>query len=319
MSAPTTFHFVTANESNVGDWMSAIGIRRLLGDPPHTLHFCDEYFLPETLPWMRCLGESDLMVIGAGGLFQEYFTPFWRGMSDLAGRVPYCLWGLGVCGRPDDLSDESRALIRSIAQQSRLCVVRDEMTRQWLALPDVPPPVPCPSIVAAQEVAIPPGPRRGLLHAVHLDLVSAADYELARSVLSEHAARHGLVYHETDNRTEQGEISQLDQVMSQYASAAAVVSSRLHGCILGLAMGCKVLALASDRKVDAFMRSVGLADWICDTGDVASMGRLLRALERQRPPLESLLADALLGNRWVAGRVSRIAADLRRESKGVSR
>jgi hypothetical protein len=312
-------HFICANESNVGDWMSAIGIRRLLGDPPHTLHFCDEYFLPETLPWLSGLGPTDLVVIGGGGLFQEYFVPFWRGVAEVAGRVPYCLWGLGLCGKPEALSTDSTELIRTIAQHARVCAVRDEMTRQFLGLADTTAPVPCPSVVAAQEVPPCDGPRRALLYVVHPDLVSAQNVQCVKSVLLAHALRHGLEYLETDHRTDQGESRQRDSVMSRYASASVVVSSRLHGCILGVAMGCRVIGLASDPKLTAFMHSVGLSDWLCDPGDVEAIAQKLEVLHEQRPPVDSLIAEALIGNRAVAQRVIRIAESLRLDAAGVIR
>ena len=42
-------HHVYANRSNAGDWLSALGIQRLLAPLPVTEHLCDEPFVEETL------------------------------------------------------------------------------------------------------------------------------------------------------------------------------------------------------------------------------------------------------------------------------
>src|ERR1043165_8456109 len=89
-------HHVFANKSNIGDWLSAQGIQRLLGVPVIE-HLCDEPFVPETLEALRELKANDLIVIGGGGLFMDYFVPFWEGFREIASRVPFCIWGVGYC------------------------------------------------------------------------------------------------------------------------------------------------------------------------------------------------------------------------------
>ena len=42
-------HHVFANRSNIGDWLSAIGIQSLLGDIPVCEHLADAPCVPETL------------------------------------------------------------------------------------------------------------------------------------------------------------------------------------------------------------------------------------------------------------------------------
>ena len=49
-------HHVYANQSNVGDWLSARGIQSLLAPLTVTEHLCDEPFVPETL---RKLAKAD--------------------------------------------------------------------------------------------------------------------------------------------------------------------------------------------------------------------------------------------------------------------
>lgn len=300
-------HQIYANESNVGDWMSAIGIRQLLDEPSSSRHFCDEYFLPETLSWLKELEDRDVVVIGGGGLFQPYFLPFWRGVAEIMERVPVCLWGVGLCGQESDLDADSRDLLRQVARRSRLCVVRDEMTRHFLDMPQVGPPVPCPSIVAAKALPV-ALQRRVLLHSVHADIVPSEDQAKLRDLLKHHAAQHCLTYMETDNRVEQGNGKAMREVLALYGSASMVVSSRLHGCILGLAMGCKVLALVSDPKVEAFMCLAGMQRWIGKTHDEMRLGELLKSLDEQ-DHAAPLIERAHLANARVARTIRQIVQD----------
>ena len=80
-------HHVYANQSNVGDWLSARGIQSLLAPRAVTEHFCDEPFVPATLAALSKAGPEDFIVIGGGGLFMEYFGPFWEGAEQIRTRV----------------------------------------------------------------------------------------------------------------------------------------------------------------------------------------------------------------------------------------
>ncbi len=298
-------HQISANESNIGDWMSAIGIRRLLGQVPMVQSYCDEYFLPETLHRLEKMGPDDLVIIGGGGLLQEYFMPFWRAVSKAqAHGADVVIWGVGIAG--PELPTENATLIRNIVEQCRLCIVRDEMTRRWLDVAGVPAPVPCPSIFAVQSMMISSSVNRpGLLHAVHWDLVAPERYEAVRTIVRGHAQRSGRGYQEIDNRVPQGEGSALRAALAHYAESDPVISSRLHGCILGVAMGCRVLALSSDPKIEAFMRLARLGDWVCGIDDLESLQRKLPALNQQ-PSLNTFIAEAIHQNSQIANQVTEI-------------
>ena len=90
-------HHVFANRSNIGDWLSARGSQSLLQLLEVEEHLCDEPFVDETLSRLSQAGPDDLIIIGGGGLFMDYFEPFWRGFQTIAERVPFCIWGVGYC------------------------------------------------------------------------------------------------------------------------------------------------------------------------------------------------------------------------------
>jgi polysaccharide pyruvyl transferase WcaK-like protein len=76
----------------------------------------------------------------------------------------------------------------------------------------------------------------------------------------------------------------LQQTLDLYASADLIVTSRLHGCILALATGRKVLAVSADHKVESFMQAAGLRDWVLDLDDIGELPARLRQLEQQLSP-----------------------------------
>lgn len=81
--------------------------------------------------WQRVAdaGPDDLVVIG-GGLFMDYFEPFWRAFAPLAERVPFCGWGAGCCDMKLAASRPALPLVGPIAARGRPCVVRDESARR---------------------------------------------------------------------------------------------------------------------------------------------------------------------------------------------
>ena len=95
-------YHVYANQKNIGDWLSARAIQLLIGGGPVVELFCDGPYVKQTLAVLANAGPGDLVVIGGGGLFMDYFVPFWEGFLPIAPRVRFCIgwcrW-MAVCGR----------------------------------------------------------------------------------------------------------------------------------------------------------------------------------------------------------------------------
>jgi polysaccharide pyruvyl transferase WcaK-like protein len=273
-------HHVFANRSNIGDWLSARGIQSLLAPLEVTEHLCDEPFIDETLTALSTLGRDDLIVIGGGGLFMDYFTPFWSGLLRVGERVPFCIWGVGYCDLKREESRPPHSLMESVIANSRLCVVRDELSRQLIAVNSLPAPVPCPSIAA---VATPEQGGTALLHAVNRSTAGEETYEAMCAHARSFADRTGRRYLEIKNRIPADSKRTLAASLETYASADLVLSSRLHGCIIALAMGQKVLAVSGDRKIESFMHAAGLDEWVCDLDELDSIPDRLESLPSQQP------------------------------------
>jgi hypothetical protein len=123
-------YHVFANKSNVGDWLSARAIQHLLGFPDVVELHCDAAFVAATLKQLASANPKDLIIIGGGGLFQEYFVPFWKGFEAIAQRVPFCIWGVNVRPLPD-----FRALKLDVAVFSGVLeyLTQLESVAHWLA------------------------------------------------------------------------------------------------------------------------------------------------------------------------------------------
>lgn len=292
-------HHVFANRSNIGDWLSARAIQSLLKPYEVIEHLCDAPFVAETLRRLATATDKDLIVIGGGGLFMDYFEPFWEGFGPIAERVPFVIWGAGYCDMKRGSSHPPRPLLERIVAKARLCVVRDELTRSYLECCELPPAVPCPSMTV---VAVPPSPGCGLLYADAYDNIGAEVYERAVSTLKGYAARTGRHYRQTDNTIPKGNASQLARTLGLYVGADLVVASRLHGCILGVAMGRKVLAISGDRKIESFMRAAGLGEWVLDLEEIGDLGERLAELPGQASVTE-FVTEACRKNGVVAEQV----------------
>jgi polysaccharide pyruvyl transferase WcaK-like protein len=272
-----TIYHVFANRSNVGDWLSARGIQALLAPHPVTELLCDEPFVPETIARLSSAREEDLVVIGGGGLFMDYFEPFWSEFAPLAERIPFCLWGVGCCDMKRINSRPAQALIGPIATRSRLCAVRDDLTADFLASYAPSRVVPCPTLNVVE--ARPPG--RGVLHVDAYDNVGEELYELMNRVGTEFATRTDRPFRTINNLIPAGNETALQRVLDLYASADLILTGRLHGCIIGLAMGRKVLAVSGDRKVESFMAAVGLQEWVLGLDEARRLPERLAELPGQ--------------------------------------
>lgn len=290
-------HHIYANRSNIGDWLSARGIQQLLAPLPFKEYLCDTPFAPESIARLSVeLRPGDLVIIGGGGLFSNYFTPFWKAFLPIANRGRVIIWGVGCCDIKMANSLPPVELLQSVVEKSSLCVVRDELTHRYLALGDPSRIVPCPTFNAIATFA---ELGNDILHVDHYDTIGSDNYDRVVSMTEAFAKRTGRICRQTNNLISAGNRRELDERIARYQKSKLVVTSRLHGCIIGLAIGNKVLALSGDRKVESFMHAAGLDEWVCDVADIGRLPALLERLESQLAPTE-FIEQTRNNNRAVA-------------------
>lgn len=297
-------YHVYANQKNIGDWLSGQAIQSMLGAPAVKELFCDEPFVPETIAALNQATTDDLVIIGGGGLFMDYFVPFWEGFRPLADRLKFCIWGVGYCDLKRQVSRAPENLLTEIVRRCALCVARDELTRQHLAECHLPAPVCCPTINLVQTT--PPG--NGMLHVDAWGEVGAENYEFMQATGKDFAGRTGRTFNQLNNEIHPARKNELARALEKYASADLILTARLHGCIIGLAMGRKVLAVSCDRKIESFMQAAGLSDWVLELKDLRQkLPARLEALPTQ-PDVARFIAEVRKANRAVAGKVKALAA-----------
>lgn len=292
-------HHVFANRSNIGDWLSAIGIQQLLGAHVVTEHLCDEPFVPATIAALSQASSNDVVIFGGGGLFMDYFQPFWESVATRASHVPYCIWGAGYCELKREPSRPSVELMQGIAARAKLCVLRDELSRQVLAPVHLPHPVACPSLVAVEQTT---EAGHAVLHVDNYSTAGADVYDAMEASGRAFATATSRPFRQTNNRVEAGNRAALAKTLGLYASSDVVLSSALHGCIIAVAMGRKVLAVSGDWKIEEFMNAAGLSEWVIGQDDVERIPQLLARLSDQ-PDRSEFVERAREENTVVASNV----------------
>lgn len=246
--------YVCANPSNAGDYASQLGVRHLSALPGVEM-FCDPAGTAVTLRGLRAGPRPGVkwaaVFIGGGGVLQECFDPFWRGIADI--DVPLVLFGVGANEAWPNRRATDAALLARIAGKAAAMHVRDEFTRRLLVEHTETPVTVgiCPSVnyVADRATTLIAKPTH-LLHAVHdVDLRFAGiDPDDLRERLRASAVEMGLKYDEVDH------MSGVDRpLLRRYARAALVVSSRLHGAIFAYAMRKPCVAIECDQKMGGFL------------------------------------------------------------------
>jgi polysaccharide pyruvyl transferase WcaK-like protein len=292
-------YHIYANQSNIGDWLSALGIQKLLGNQPICECFCDQPFIKQTLDQLNNASEKDLIIIGGGGLLMDYFIPFWEAFEPFSRKLRFCIWGAGYCDIKMEASLPPAPLIEEILGRSRICIVRDELSRTHLKNLNLEKPVACPSLNYF-EFSVPKG--SDLLHVVNYTTVGEAAYTEMCRTGKDWAQQQKKVYRETNNIIQKGNKGQLDELLNRYALSDIALCSALHGCIIAAANGLKLVAVSGDRKIEGFMETVGLSDWVLNHDETEKIGGLLQNSVQQKN-ISSQVSKIKSENEIIARRV----------------
>ena len=271
-------YHVYANQTNIGDWVSAKGIQSTLQGLALTELFCDGPWIDETVRTIAAASSDDLVVIGGGGLLMDYFDRFWTGLAGLEQLPALVGWGVGVCDLKQETSTGLMPAIREVFRRAAKVSVRDELTRAAVGADLVPEPMLCSAVLA---ITPEPVAKRGVLHVDNYNAVGGAVFESMNETCQAFARQTGRAFARTNNRIDRGRADMLAQCLDRYRNADVVVSSGLHGCIIAAAMGRKVVAVSGDRKVDGFMQAIGLEDWCLDYHEAAGLPDLLDTVAEQ--------------------------------------
>jgi len=307
--------YIYANKRNVGDYISHLGLKEIVGKDGPDL-FCSPVWLKEFkahIDYLKQYNPNVLLVIGGGGLLQPVFEPFWHVV--LQSGLRFTAHGIGInkmSGRGEMKGD----LFPKIAKGADHLGVRDEYTFNFLEqfAPNKLVLTACPSInyLVPRYWQSQARSSNVLLHLIHPSDVrlAGADLDTISKNLMAVAEALGLEYQEHTNMD-----SSHVRMLKKVSNARVIVSSRLHGCIMGFGMGIPFLPLLCDDKMKAFLTSHTEVDGVdVKQAEDASVLKhrvesLLAECSSNRSKLDVKLAENAEAGSYINSLASKIAKD----------
>lgn len=252
----TPICYISADAINIGDRLSAKGVRYLVGLQGIEL-FASPDAIKSTsrvLKWLKKNRPKTKIIIGGGGLFQECFVPFWEML--ISTNLKFAIFGVGAneMGCKRKLPPEK--LLHDIAQRALGVHVRDQWTHDLLQFGQVNTFTigVCPSVnyLVSRFPKNERQRKRYLLHIKHPADVQMSKGDLNRitEVIKNVAKELDLLYDEATHIKEN-----LPKLIRRYHRAHFVISSRLHGCIFSYSFGIPFIPIATDKKTEAFVKT----------------------------------------------------------------
>ena len=257
-------HHVFANRSNIGDWLSAQGHPAPTRPAARwTEHLLRRAVRADTAG--RAVdgrARDDLIVIGGGGLFMDYFEPFWTGLASSETPARVCIWGVGYCDLKLEPSRAPVDLLRRVGRAPARCtVVSDELTRD-----------PDSGLDPAGHPLPEPGRRRRGRRPVRGCCTSTTTRPPAprpTSAWTRSAARSrdctGRRYpRRPTTASNPGGARVAGGLLDRYAACDVVLSSALHGCIIARGDGPQAggrLRRPQDRRLHGGRRASRTGCW----------------------------------------------------------
>lgn len=278
---------IFADKSNIGDWISALSIQELLKERS-SLNF-SEYLLANfsvmdsTIKILNTLSKHDIVIIGGGGLLHPYFAPLWKSLHKMHFKFQLHIWGIGICQQRDLLANHiSGELIKEVVDRSVSFSFRDSATVSFIGLSDdfV---IGCPSmsysLLNTSKLETDEN-EDVLLHVMHPEL-AGANNEIWIKSMGIMADSLGMRYCQIDNIVPVNSKKELTEMLELYERSKWIISSRLHGCILGATFNKKIIAISNDNKINAFMRDAGKSEWCFDISDFKEVQNKIYTLSKQ--------------------------------------
>ena len=325
-------YYLYANNRNIGDYLSSRGIQNLLDIPGELVPFEKNQALVESL--FRNAKKTDLFVIGGGGLFMDHFEPFWELLNDCyrQNEFSYVIWGVGYCSLKGRGTLADSQVLDLVIKNSVYATVRDQFTLDQIKSYEQVELVPCPAINEIQVI------KKSESHFVSENVCLQVDHPallrnhakykndenislMIDAICKSLAENCGLQLVKTENVLQKK--SRLQKLMSvfkrdggsieeqvekdisgliadNYLPSKYIITSRLHGAIIGLSLGKKVVGFSSDAKIDAFFSILGLDSWVCE--DVEALKELVARIDSQ-PDVSNAVNDICLKNKKFAEKV----------------
>lgn len=277
---------IYANNKNVGDLLSAIAIQNYI-DVKMDLLLWENTKREGSESIFKYLSKQGCIVIGGGGLLMDYFSPLWELIINNHDNKKIIVWGVGECRNKDHESTLPDYLFKSISEVASLISVRDYSTQaRFINQGNTPIVTGCPStMIAASWPQL--ARKEFLLHVVHSDLLRNYRAEW-RSSCQQIADYVGLKYVEINHilpkRKSLRFISKL-MIKYLYQHAGFIVTSRLHGLIIGSTRHVPVIPVSNDHKIESYWSGVLGGKTILAPGEYDSLQFIISQENYDSPDL----------------------------------
>lgn len=251
--------YIYADATNVGDYISHLGVREVFKKDGPSLYAAGSC-LGETKAWLNFAGKNknNVLIIGGGGLIQHCFEAFWE--TVLASGFPYVLYGVGACSMKGVRHPINRNLLARIASSATHIHIRDFYTKELfeglggkkVTLGECPATDFIRSWYQKNKVVRGGKEQPVLLNVIHDFDLSQSGVDVAQycQIVKEVCVNLGFKYSQTNNIHKNFEM-----LLKQYEEADIVISSRLHGCIIGIGMEKQVIAIDCDDKIKNYLHT----------------------------------------------------------------
>lgn len=241
--------YIYANNRNVGDYISHLGLKMLVGrEGPSVL--CT----PVNRLWYKRVLNKNAKAhyhIGGGGLLQPIFEDFWQKLLSSEARFNCIGIGINIANNRSLINQD---LLRKVVEKSDFFSVRDTMSQNIIydITSTTPPVTVCPSILYLRKNFTRKPPSKKITHIFHpSDLrFSGCDLEKIRTNIRNYCGEYNYRYVESDNLSNDHK-----DMIDKYLDSDLIISSRLHGCIIAHALGIPFIALSCDKKTQAFLET----------------------------------------------------------------
>jgi hypothetical protein len=198
---------------------------------------------------------GDVIVVGGGGLVKDFFAPMWEAICNAPPGVRLVVWGVGHCTNKDKPTALGEQHVRAIASRASVLFVRDPETLSTFesaGATGLLRVVGCPSILELRRWRA--RPKNVFLHVMHPTLLGAR-LEAWRTAAQNAARSLDLKYEEINHGLSEKRLQQWRgwrDLRHAYGRASMILTSRLHGAIMGSAIGTPVLPVSADLKIEDY-------------------------------------------------------------------
>ncbi len=288
------WHFY-ANQVNMGDWASALGIRQFLSASIHdNVGFVDRFLLQEVTDSEvdEINRRADLVVVGGGGLWFRKDLPlgwYWNIKPEQlhALRCPIVLYSIGLNDieyfRPARWALDQHAIdgILQVVNRAALVGVRDYWTLNWLKKRNISDAylVPCPSMFLEGDTGKEQFGQGDVIGINIASVVRLADkrsfFAMIENLIGWIMTNGFRVRYLCHDSQPHNEILQLaerfpgDLIIPQspfellrgYASVKIVIGMRAHSILFAFNQNRPIFAITYSRKCEAFLKLLDVENY----------------------------------------------------------